>query len=157
MTNADKVKIERMLDNYYTGMWERQIRRRLKTLKGEYADLFLSGGGINYDGMPHNPNPGNPPLDAVCRIGDDAEKIKADISKKHHELLECTRTNRKVEDVIFTLSEVEQKILYMRFSENRPWKRKGEAEGIADKLHFTPDYLRKNAYPNILEKIFKRI
>lgn len=134
------------IGNYYNGWAEKQIRRSLKMLRAELADLYEGGGGINYDGMPHSTTPGNPPLEMVSRMDGEPERLRADIAEQHRKLLGCIRKNREVQKAIERLSDVEQGLLYMHFVAPRKW------ETISQSTHYNAEYLRKKIYPRILDK-----
>lgn len=157
MTNAEKVTTERLIDNYYNHWDTRRTSAKLKADKEDLNNLFQCGVGINYDGMPHSPTPGNPPLETVTRIDEDVQWYQDQIARGQKKLRECAKMHRKVGEAVATLSEFEQQVLYMRFKEDRALSRKNGVDGIAEKLHYTPRYFKEFIYCEILFKVFQAL
>jgi RNA polymerase sigma factor (sigma-70 family) len=120
-------ELEYALDNYYNHWALKDSINSLNALKDGYEALYDTGGSINYDGMPHGNMPGNPSLEAVCKIGDKPEEIKKDITEKRKAILNIHRINREIEQALHSLEPPEEEIIHLRHMERMDFKSIGKA------------------------------
>lgn len=139
-------ELEHKLDNYYNHWALRDAINRLNILKAEYTALYDTNGSINYDGMPHNPSPGNPPLEAVCKMEDKPETLLQLIKEQRQTILSMTHTDELIGSALHKLEPSEEEIIHLRHCERMTF------EKIASVLHYSKQYI-KNKYYTVLRKI----
>lgn len=139
-------ELEYKLDNYYNHWALRDAINRLNILKAEYAALYDTNGSINYDGMPHNPSPGNPPLEAVCKMEDKPETLLRLIKEQRQTILSMTHMDELIESALHTLTPLKEEIIHLKHCERDNFK------GIAQKLHYSESWV-KHLYFDALYKI----
>jgi DNA-directed RNA polymerase specialized sigma24 family protein len=123
--------LEYKLDNYYNHWALKDAINRLNTLKAEYDALYDSSGAINYDGMPHSTTPHEPPLDAVCRMGEQPEKLRAEIVNQRKAILEISYVDATIETALHSLKPPEEEIIHLKHCEGMKFPE------IAATLHFS--------------------
>lgn len=143
-------ELECKLDSYYHHRALKDAINRLKTLQDEYEALYDTSGSINYDGMPHNPSPGNPPLEAVCKMDDKPETLLRLIKEQRQTILSMTHMDELIESALHTLTPLKEEIIHLKHCERDNFK------GIAKKLHYSESWV-KHLYFDALYKILSFI
>lgn len=143
-------ELEYKLDNYYHHQALKDSIDRLDTLKAEYDALYPAAGGMQYDSMPHSPNPGDPTLEAVQRMADKPEELRAEIERKRQEILEIHRTDEAIECALHKLEPREEEIVHLRHCE------KISNKEAANAMHYSEDWAR-HLYSNTICKILGMI
>lgn len=138
-------ELEYKLDNYYNHWALKDAINRLNALKAEYDALYDTAGAIRY-GMPHNPSPGNPPLEAVCKMEDKPEELQRLIEEQRQKVLSITRTDELIKAALHNLSSREEEIIHFKHCERDDFKT------IARHMHYSESRI-KHIYFNALKAV----
>lgn len=139
-------ELEYKLDNYYNHWALKDAMNRLDILKAEFEALYDAGSAINYNGLPHSPSPGNPPLEAVCKLEDKPEQLQRLIEKQRRTILRMTHIDELIAIALHKLNPREEEIIHFKHCERDDFKT------IARRMHYSESRIR-HIYSNALYKI----
>jgi DNA-directed RNA polymerase specialized sigma24 family protein len=143
-------ELEYKLFNYYDHRGLNDAINYLDGLKAAHEALYSTSGGMDYSGMPHSSTPSEPPLEAVIRMQDKPEKLRAEIKQAQAQIIEITETNGKIEKALHNLAPIENEIIHLRHCERMKW-------GEISKATYYSESRIKHKYFEVLRKIINSI
>lgn len=137
MERQDKNRIRKYL--WHWGRCDKIIQSltvQMRFVADRMNDLYVVGHSPSLDGMPRSTATSDPVIREFERIEEARKNFQTEMDACEHELLETQRFKAAMNDIIKSLSGLEQDIIRMRYKDGHTWIYVAAKCGISEKTAY---------------------